>query len=55
MCWEVENEDVVGAAPVNYIWVINNFIAYKGAPYIRDLMVLFFYGQTNNDISVLVV
>ena len=35
-CW-VENEDVVGAAPVwnsadrrcsNYIWVINNSIAY---------------------------
>ena len=24
----------------NYIWVINNFIAYKGASYIRDLTVL---------------
>ena len=23
----------------NYIWVINNFIAYQGAPYIRGLMV----------------
>ena len=23
----------------NYIWVINNFIAYKGANYIRSLMV----------------
>ena len=24
----------------NYIWVINNIIAYKGAPYIRDLAVV---------------
>ena len=24
----------------NYIWVINNFIAYRGATYIRDLMVV---------------
>ena len=24
----------------NYIWVINNLIAYKGAAYIRDFMVL---------------
>ena len=23
----------------NYIWVVNNFIAYQGAPYIRDLTV----------------
>ena len=25
----------------NYIWVINNFIAYLGVPYIRDFTVLF--------------
>ena len=24
----------------NYIWVINDFIAYSSAPYIRDLMVI---------------
>ena len=27
------DEDVVGAAPTGYIWVINNFIVYKGATY----------------------
>ena len=27
----------------NYIWVINNLIDYKGAPYIRDLTVHFRY------------
>ena len=26
----------------NYIWVINNFVAYEGAFYIRDLMVFCF-------------
>ena len=26
---------------LNYIWVINNFIAYLGASYIRDLTVIF--------------
>ena len=28
----------------NYIWVMNNLIAYWGAPYIRDLTVSFFHG-----------
>ena len=36
---ELDDEYVVGAAPTgmcsNYIWVINNVIAYYGAPYIR--------------------
>ena len=38
----IENEDVVGAAPTgnHYIWVINNFIAYKGLTDIRGLTVL---------------
>ena len=27
----------------NYIWVNNNFIAYLGAPYIRDLTVMHFH------------
>ena len=36
-CW-VENEDVVGAA-TNYIWVINNVIAYQGVIYIRGFPV----------------
>ena len=27
----------------NYIWVINNFIAYQGASYIRDFTVIVFY------------
>ena len=26
----------------NYIWVINNFIAYKGASYIRDFPVIYY-------------
>ena len=39
MC-SVENEDSRSSADrrcSNYIWVINNFIAYQGASYIRDL------------------
>ena len=28
----------------NYIWVIDNFIAYQGASYIRDLTVICFVG-----------
>ena len=38
----VENEDVVGASWTgsNYIWVINNYIVYQGAPYIRGLTVV---------------
>ena len=36
---EVENEDVDGAAMLGYIWVINNFMDYKGVAYIRGLMV----------------
>ena len=44
---QVENEDVVWAALTdrrcyNYIWVINNFIAY-GAPYITGLTVFHFF------------
>ena len=40
-----KNEDVVGAVPTddrcsNYIWVINKFIAYQGATYIRNLTVI---------------
>ena len=29
----------------NYIWVINNLVAYKGASYIRDLTVLLIFSQ----------
>ena len=40
----MENADVVGAVLAdrwcsNYIWVINNIIAYSGAPYIRGLTI----------------
>ena len=40
----VENEDVVGVGSAdrrcsNYIWVINNCIAYYGAPYIGGFTV----------------
>ena len=43
----VENEDVVGAAPTGDApttseWSIN-VIAHKGAPYIRDLTVHYFF------------
>ena len=31
----------------NYIWVINNFIAYKGATYIRGFTVGWFVGWVN--------
>ena len=31
----------------NYIWVINNFIAHKGASYIRGLMVMLVHKQIN--------
>ena len=30
----------------NYIWLINNLIAYKGVAYIRDLMNFFFFSET---------
>ena len=33
----------------NYIWVINNFIAYKGAAYIRDFTVITFPCRTDDD------
>ena len=33
----------------NYIWVINNFIAYSGAPYIRDFTVCFHDNAGNMD------
>ena len=34
----------------NYIWVINNFIAYKGAPYIRDFTVYVFPFNRQNQL-----
>ena len=37
----VENEDVVGAAPSSYTWVINDYFAYKGAQFLVDSSDLF--------------
>ena len=39
---QVENEDVACRRCSNYIWVIENFIAYYGASYIRDFTVYVF-------------
>ena len=44
---QVENEDVVAGRTAdrrcsNYIWVIDSFIAYEGASYIRDFTVWWF-------------
>ena len=43
-CWEWRcSWSSVDRQCSNYIWVVNNFIAYKGVPYIRDLTVYFLF------------
>ena len=37
--WQVEGEDVLGAAPTgaNFVWVISNFISYLGVTCVSDI------------------
>ena len=35
----------------NYIWVINNLIAYRGAPYIRDLTVVIYWAEWSANVT----
>ena len=47
----VENEDVVGAAPtVNYISIINHFITYQRATYIRGWVVFIIMNYGSNSL-----